>query len=57
MSSDPGGQLDRSGLVGGLLLMPDKTTIVYCKDGNLRESYAHTSFTFLEYTFRAPRGP
>ncbi|MGL5865591.1 MAG: group II intron maturase-specific domain-containing protein [Dermatophilaceae bacterium] len=37
----------------GLRLHPDKTRIVYCKDGNRRGSYPDTSFTFLGYTFRA----
>jgi len=43
----------------GLRLHPDKTRVVYCKDGNRRGSYQHTSFTFLGYTFRAraARGP
>jgi RNA-directed DNA polymerase len=36
----------------GLALHPDKTKIVYCKDSNRRGDYAHTSFTFLGYTFR-----
>jgi RNA-directed DNA polymerase len=39
----------------GLRLHPDKTKIVYCKDGKRRGSYGHTSFTFLGFTFR-PRG-
>ncbi len=39
----------------GLRLHPDKTKIVYCKDGARRGSYEHTSFTFLGFTFR-PRG-
>ena len=39
----------------GLELHPDKTRIVYCKDGRRRGSYEHTAFTFLGYTFR-PRG-
>jgi hypothetical protein len=39
----------------GLELHPDKTRIVYCKDGRRRSSYEHTAFTFLGYTFR-PRG-
>ena len=39
----------------GLELHPDKTRIVYCKDGTRRGSHEHTSFTFLGYTFR-PRG-
>jgi RNA-directed DNA polymerase len=37
----------------GLTLHPDKTRIVYCKDGRRTGSYEHTSFTFLGYTFRA----
>ncbi|HEX5121593.1 MAG TPA: reverse transcriptase domain-containing protein [Pseudonocardiaceae bacterium] len=37
----------------GLQLHPDKTRIVYCKDGNRASSCEHTSFTFLGYTFRA----
>jgi RNA-directed DNA polymerase len=36
----------------GLRLHPDKTRIVYCKDGNRRGDHGHTSFTFLGYTFR-----
>jgi RNA-directed DNA polymerase len=36
----------------GLRLHPAKTKIVYCKDANRRGRYAHTSFTFLGYTFR-----
>ena len=37
----------------GLTLHPDKTRIVYCKDGRRTGSGEHTSFTFLGYTFRA----
>jgi RNA-directed DNA polymerase len=37
----------------GLRLHPDKTKIVYCKDGSRRGDHEHTSFTFLGYTFRA----
>lgn len=37
---------------GGLQLHPDKTRIVYCKDGKRRGSYDYTSFTFLGYGFR-----
>jgi hypothetical protein len=37
----------------GLRLHPDKTRIVYCKDGNRRSSFEHTSFRFLGYTFRS----
>lgn len=36
----------------GLQLHPDKTRIVYCKDGNRRKKHSHTSFSFLGYTFR-----
>ena len=37
----------------GLTLHPDKTRIVYCKDGRRTGSGEHTSFTFLGFTFRA----
>lgn len=37
----------------GLRLHPEKTKIVYCKDGKRRGSFEHVSFTFLGYTFRA----
>ena len=37
----------------GLRLHPDKTKVVYCKDGSRRGSHEHTSFTFLGFTFRA----
>jgi hypothetical protein len=37
----------------GLRLHPDKTKIVYCKDGNRQLDHEHTSFTFLGFTFRA----
>ena len=36
----------------GLRLHPDKTGVVYCKDGNRCGDYEHTSFTFLGFTFR-----
>jgi group II intron reverse transcriptase/maturase len=36
-----------------LELHPEKTKIVYCKDANRRGDYAHTSFDFLGFTFRA----
>jgi RNA-directed DNA polymerase len=39
----------------GLRLHPDKTRIVYCKDGNRRGSSEHTSFTSLGFTFRQRR--
>ncbi|MGV9386727.1 group II intron reverse transcriptase/maturase [Nonomuraea sp. NPDC003707] len=37
----------------GLRLHPDKTRIVYCKDGRRRSSFEHTAFDFLGFTFRA----
>lgn len=37
----------------GLRLHPDKTRIVYCKDGTRRGDHQHTSFTFLGFSFRA----
>ncbi|MGI5133935.1 MULTISPECIES: group II intron reverse transcriptase/maturase [unclassified Streptomyces] len=38
----------------GLRLHPDKTKIVYCRDGNKRRRpYGQTEFTFLGFTFRA----
>jgi RNA-directed DNA polymerase len=37
----------------GLELHPDKTRIVYCRDGKRRGSHEHTAFTFLGFTFRA----
>jgi RNA-directed DNA polymerase len=43
---------DRMGEVG-LRLHPDKTRIVYCKDGTRRRDHEHTWFTFLGFTFRA----
>ena len=39
----------------GLELHPDKTKVVYCKDGHRRGDSEHTSFDFLGYTFRARR--
>ena len=36
----------------GLELHPEKTRIVYCKDGNRRSPYSSKSFDFLGYTFR-----
>src|SRR3954451_1019594 len=38
----------------GLTLHPEKTRVVYCKDGKRRgHQHEHTSFTFLGYAFRA----
>ncbi len=39
----------------GLKLHPEKTKVVYCKDGQRRGDFEHTSFDFLGYTFRARR--
>lgn len=36
----------------GLELHPDKTKIVYCRDGNRKERYPNIQFEFLGYTFR-----
>ena len=36
----------------GLELHPDKTRIVYCKDGKRKKEYPNTKFDFLGYTFR-----
>jgi RNA-directed DNA polymerase len=36
----------------GLMLHPDKTKIVYCKDGNRKENHKENKFDFLGYTFR-----
>jgi RNA-directed DNA polymerase len=37
----------------GLELHPDKTKIVYCKDGARKKDYPNKSFKFLGYEFRA----
>jgi RNA-directed DNA polymerase len=37
----------------GLVLHPDKTRVVYCKDDKRRGEHGHTSFTFLGFAFRA----
>lgn len=37
----------------GLRLHPDKTRIVYCRDGRRVGTAEHTAFDFLGYTFRA----
>ena len=35
-----------------LTVHPEKTKVVYCRDGNRREKYERTEFDFLGYTFR-----
>jgi RNA-directed DNA polymerase len=47
-----GGIAQRMGEVG-LRLHPEKTLVVYCKDGRRRAQHEQTSFTFLGYAFRA----
>jgi RNA-directed DNA polymerase len=37
----------------GLEVHPDKTKIVYCKDGSRRKDHPNKSFDFLGYTFRS----
>lgn len=39
----------------GLELHPDKSGIVYCKDGKRRGAYDRVEFTFLGFTFRPRR--
>ncbi len=39
----------------GLELHPEKTKVVYCKDGDRRKDFALTRFDFLGYTYRARR--
>ena len=39
----------------GLMLHPQKTKIVYCKDEDRRENYPNESFDYLGYTFRPRR--
>ena len=39
----------------GLMLHPQKTKIVYCKDEDRRENYSNESFDYLGYTFRPRR--
>ncbi|WP_420715677.1 reverse transcriptase domain-containing protein [Cupriavidus sp. D39] len=37
----------------GLSLHPEKTRLVYCKDGRRREDHIHTKFDFLGFSFHA----
>lgn len=37
----------------GLELHPDKTKIIYCRDGKRKGVYQNTAFDFLGYTFRS----
>jgi RNA-directed DNA polymerase len=37
----------------GLELHPEKTKIIYCKDGKRRKHYSTTKFTFVGYDFRS----
>lgn len=36
----------------GLMMHPEKSKIVYCKDGNRTLAYPNVQFTFLGFTFR-----
>lgn len=47
------GELQKRFAECGLELHPDKTKIVYCKDGMRRQEYPNKSFDFLGYTFQA----
>lgn len=40
----------------GLMLHPDKTRVVYCKDSRRIGQYSCSSFDFLGFTFRGRRG-
>jgi RNA-directed DNA polymerase len=44
--------LDRRFADCGLMLHPEKTKVVYCKDTNRKDDYAVLQFDFLGYTFR-----
>ena len=48
-------QLEKRLAECGLYMHPDKTKIVYCKDGQRKGEYENTSFDFLGYTFKARR--
>jgi group II intron reverse transcriptase/maturase len=37
----------------GLTMHPEKSKVVYCKDGNRTATYPHKHFTFLGFTFRS----
>ncbi len=39
----------------GLTMHPEKSKIVYCKDGSRRQAYPQVQFTFLGFTFRPRR--
>jgi RNA-directed DNA polymerase len=41
----------------GLTLHPEKTKVVYCKDGRRAGTYANKKFTFLGYTFQQRPAP
>ena len=49
------GALERRLAHCGLELHPEKTKVVYCKDGNRTGEHPVTAFDFLGYTFRARR--
>ena len=45
--------LDKRFVECGLQLHPEKTKIIYCKDGSRKKKHPNKSFDFLGYTFRA----
>ncbi len=47
--------LDRRFSQCGLVLHPEKTKVVYCKDTNRKGEYPNCQFDFLGYTFRPRR--
>ena len=47
--------LDRRFAQCGLVLHPEKTKVVYCKDTNRKGEYPNYQFDFLGYTFRPRR--
>ncbi len=56
-STESGAQAMKAALAArlaecGLALHPEKTKIVYCKDGSRKGRYPNTQFDFLGYTFR-----
>lgn len=45
-------ELEKRLKICNLVLHPEKTKIVYCKDSYRRKKYIHTEFDFLGYTFK-----
>jgi len=36
----------------GLMIHPEKTRIIYCRDDNRKEKHQNNEFTFLGYTLK-----